>query len=51
MLNDGVDIEIIRQLLGHRDIQTTSRYAKLDIRTLRKELIAYVQRRDEGLVR
>ncbi|MHB1041656.1 MAG: tyrosine-type recombinase/integrase [Eubacteriales bacterium] len=51
LLNDGVDIEIIRQLLGHRDIQTTSRYTKLDIRTLRKELIAYVQRRDKGLVR
>ncbi len=51
LLNDGVDIEIIRQLLGHRDIQTTSRYTKLDTRTLRRELIAYVQRRKAGLVR
>nr|WP_282432475.1 tyrosine-type recombinase/integrase [Pelotomaculum schinkii] len=51
LLNDGVDIEIIRQLLGHQDIQTTSHYAKLDIRALRKELIAYVQRRERGLVR
>jgi len=51
MLNDGIDIEVICQLLGHRDIQTTSRYTKLDTRTLRKELIAYIQRRDAGLVR
>lgn len=51
LLNDGVDIEIIRQLLGHQDIQTTSRYTKLDIRALRKELIAYVERRERGLVR
>lgn len=51
LLNDGVDIEVIRQLLGHQDIQTTSRYAKLDIRALRKELITYVQRRERGLVR
>ena len=51
LLNDGVDIEIIRQLLGHQDIQTTSRYTKLDIRALRKELIDYVQRRESGLVR
>jgi integrase/recombinase XerC/integrase/recombinase XerD len=51
LLNDGVDIEIIRQLLGHQDIQTTSRYTQLDIRALRKELIAYVQRRERGLVR
>ncbi|MDD4239500.1 MAG: tyrosine-type recombinase/integrase [Desulfotomaculaceae bacterium] len=51
LLNDGVGIEIIRQLLGHQDIQTTSRYAKLDIRALRKELIAYVERRERGLVR
>jgi integrase/recombinase XerC/integrase/recombinase XerD len=51
LLNDGVDIEVIRQLLGHQDIQTTSRYTKLDIRALRKELIAYVQRRERGLVR
>ncbi len=50
LLNDGVDIEVIRQLLGHRDIQTTSRYTKLDIRTLRRELIGYVQRRDNGLL-
>jgi integrase/recombinase XerD len=51
LLNDGVDIEVIRQLLGHQDIQTTSRYTKLDIRALRKELIAYVERRERGLVR
>jgi hypothetical protein len=51
LLNDGVNIEIIRQLLGHQDIQTTSRYTKLDIRALRKELIAYVERRERGLVR
>jgi site-specific recombinase XerD len=36
LLEQGVDIRVIQDLLGHRHIQSTSRYARVALNTIRK---------------
>ena len=45
MLNDGVGIGTVRRLLGHKNLQTTQRYAALEDATVRKELEGWARRR------
>ncbi len=40
MLNSGVDLNVIRVLLGHVDIQTTNVYAEINLATKRKAIEA-----------
>jgi site-specific recombinase XerD len=35
-LEEGVDIRVIQDLLGHRQITSTSRYARVALNTIRK---------------
>ena len=48
MLNAGVGVGTVRRLLGHRNLQTTQRYAELGDATVRQELEAYARRRRRG---
>ena len=36
LLEQGVDIHVIQDLLGHRNIATTTRYARVAINTIRQ---------------
>jgi site-specific recombinase XerD len=36
LLEQGVDIHVIQDLLGHRNIDTTTRYARVAINTIRQ---------------
>lgn len=36
LLEQGVDIRVIQDLLGHRHIQSTTRYARVAVNTIRK---------------
>jgi site-specific recombinase XerD len=36
LLEQGVDIRIIQDLLGHRHINTTTRYARVALNTIRQ---------------
>jgi len=45
MLNEGVGIGAVRRLLGHKNLQTTQRYAALEDATVRKELEGWARRR------
>ena len=36
LLEEGVDIRVIQDLLGHRQITSTSRYARVALNTIRK---------------
>ena len=36
LLEQGVDIRVIQDLLGHRHIDSTSRYARVAINTIRQ---------------
>ncbi len=45
MLNEGVGIGTVRRLLGHKNLQTTQRYAALEDSTVRKELEGWARRR------
>ncbi len=41
LLQNGADLRIIQQLLGHEDITTTEIYTHVDIQDLRKAIIKY----------
>ena len=41
----GVSIGTVRRLLGHRNLQTTQRYAELSGETVRHELDAFARRK------
>ena len=45
MLNEGVGIGTVRRLLGHKNLQTTQRYAALEDSTVRKELETWARQR------
>jgi len=36
LLEQGVDVRVIQDLLGHRNINSTARYARVAINTIRK---------------
>ncbi len=41
LLQNGADLRIIQQLLGHEDITTTEIYTHIDIQDLRKAVLRY----------
>ena len=41
LLQNGADLRIIQQLLGHEDITTTEIYTHVDIHDLRKAILQY----------
>ena len=45
LVNSGVGVGTVRQLLGHRNLQTTQRYAELSGQTVRHELDAFARRK------
>ena len=45
LVNEGVRLEVVRKLLGHRNMQTTLRYAEVNDKTVKEELW---QRRNQG---
>jgi len=45
MLNEGVGVGTVRRLLGHKNLQTTQRYAALEDATVRKELEGWARRK------
>lgn len=45
LVNSGVRIEVVRKLLGHKNMQTTLRYAEVNDQTIKSELIGWVRRR------
>jgi integrase/recombinase XerD len=44
-LRDGVSLPSVRKLMGHKNIQTTLRYADSDLETIKRELTEARQRR------
>lgn len=46
-LRAGVSLAAIRKLLGHQNLQTTLRYAELDLEAVKRELVA-ARRREQG---
>jgi len=44
-LRDGVSLQAVRKLMGHRNVQTTLRYAETDMETVRRELVEARRRR------
>jgi integrase/recombinase XerD len=44
-LRDGVSLPAVRKLLGHKNLQTTLRYAETDLETVKQELLAARRRR------
>ena len=45
LVNSGVGVGTVRQLLGHRNLQTTQRYANLSTETVRHELDTFARRK------
>lgn len=45
LVNSGVGVGTVRQLLGHRNLQTTQRYAELSGQTVRHELDAFARKK------
>ena len=45
LVNSGVGVGTVRRLLGHRNLQTTQRYAELSGETVRHELDAFARRK------
>ena len=45
LVNSGVGVGTVRQLLGHRNLQTTQCYAELSGETVRHELDAFARRK------
>ncbi len=45
-LKDGVSLPSVRKLLGHKNLQTTLRYAETDLDTIKKELSEARRRRN-----
>ena len=48
LVNSGVDVGTVRQLLGHRNLQTTQRYAELSSQTVRHEMDAFARKKTRG---
>jgi integrase/recombinase XerD len=44
-LRDGVSLPAVRKLLGHRNLQTTLRYAETDLETIKQALVEARRRR------
>ncbi len=44
LLNEGVSLAVVRKLLGHRNMQTTLRYAEVTDATIRRELMTHHRR-------
>jgi site-specific recombinase XerD len=44
-LRDGVSLPAVRKLLGHKNLQTTLRYAETDLETVKRELVEARQRK------
>lgn len=44
-IRDGVSLPSVRKLMGHKNIQTTLRYAESDLETIKRELTEARQRR------
>lgn len=38
-LRDGMSLQAVRKLVGHRNVQTTLRYAETDLETIKRELL------------
>lgn len=47
-LRAGVSLAAIRKLLGHQNLQTTLRYADLDLEAVKRELVAARRRQQEA---
>ena len=45
LVNSGVGVGTVRQLLGHRNLQTTQCYANLSTETVRHDLDAFARRK------
>ncbi len=45
LVNSGVGVGTVRWLLGHRNLQTTQRYANLSTETVRQELDTFARRK------
>jgi integrase/recombinase XerD len=48
LLNEGVNLPIVQQILGHENIRTTQHYAKLQNRTVRTETIGAFNNMNNG---
>lgn len=44
LLNEGVSLAVVRKLLGHRNMQSTLRYAEVTDATVKRELMTYHRR-------
>jgi site-specific recombinase XerD len=44
LVNDGVSVTAVRRLLGHKNLQTTQRYAEMSDTATRRELEEHVRR-------
>jgi len=47
-LRDGVPITTVRRMLGHRNLETTMRYAEPDLVTMQRDLVEARRRRRGG---
>lgn len=45
-LRDGVSLPAVRKLMGHKNLQTTLRYAETDLEAVKKELVEARRRRN-----
>jgi integrase len=48
MLNAGMRLEVLQQLLGHQDIEMTMRYARITNRTREQEYFKAMDRIEQG---
>jgi site-specific recombinase XerD len=44
LVNDGVSVTAVRRLLGHKNLQTTQRYAEMSDTATRRELEEHARR-------
>jgi len=48
LLNNGVSLDVIQKLLGHKKLSTTCRYALLEHSVLRREMAGHLRRKKGG---